>query len=97
MTTTNKGRDDAHDLQELKKPIGLSSRTKVPHRSTSELVDQLQDQIKAERAQAAARRAEKQCELSAALREIAKLNYRIAKRDREEAFAKAPSPSLMMH
>jgi hypothetical protein len=31
------------------------------------------------------------------LREIAELRYDIARRDREAAFAAAPSPSIMMH
>jgi hypothetical protein len=31
------------------------------------------------------------------LRDNAELRYEIAKRDREAAFARAPSPSTMMH
>jgi hypothetical protein len=59
--------------------------TRSALRSTSELVDQLQAQLKAERSQHAFDRA------------LAEARYEIAKRDREAAFAVAPSPSGIMH
>jgi hypothetical protein len=62
--------------------IGFQLGQRSAHRSTYELVDQLTDQIKAERAQAAARLAEKQRELTVALRDLAELRYELAKRDR---------------
>jgi hypothetical protein len=55
-------------------------------RATDEVVRQLQDQLAAAR-----------LELSQKEVEIAKLRYEMAKREREEAFAKVPSPSPMMH
>jgi hypothetical protein len=54
-------------------------------------------QLKAARAQAAAGLAEKQRELAIALKELADVRYELARRDTAEAFAKAPSPSTMMH
>jgi hypothetical protein len=77
--------------------IGFQFGQRSAHRSTSELVDQLQDQIKAERAQAAVKLAEKQRELTAALHDLAEARYELAKRDREDAFAAGPSPSTMVH
>jgi hypothetical protein len=39
----------------------------------------------------------KERELTAALRELAEVRYELAERDREEAFANAPSPSTSLH
>jgi excinuclease UvrABC nuclease subunit len=66
-------------------------------RSTSELVDQLQDQLQAQRDQHRFDLAEKKRDLAAALRELAEARYELARRDRIEAFAHAPSPSAMLH
>jgi hypothetical protein len=53
-------------------------------------VDQLQDQLAAERKQYAFKLAEKD-------RELAELRYQLAKRDREDVFAQLPSPSKCFH
>ena len=59
---------------------------KSAHRLTSELVDQLQEQLAVAR-----------LELSQKEVELTKLKYEMAKREREKAFAEAPSPSGMVH
>jgi hypothetical protein len=41
--------------------------------------------------------AEKQRELTIALKELPEARYELARRDTQEAFAAAPSPSAMMH
>jgi ribosomal protein L29 len=66
-------------------------------RSTNELVDQLQEQLWRERAQHAFNLAENERELKAALRELAEVRCELARRDRSEAFARAPSPSTSLH
>jgi hypothetical protein len=66
-------------------------------RPTSGLVDQLQQQLRAERAKHRYNMAEKEHELTVALKELAEARYELAKRDRETAFTRAPSPSTMMH
>jgi hypothetical protein len=58
-------------------------------RATNEIVDQLQDQLAAERKQYAFKLAEN--------RELAELRYQLAKRDREDVFAQLPSPSKCFH
>jgi hypothetical protein len=50
-----------------------------------------------QRAQHAFNLAEKQRELTTALKELAEVRYELANRDREEAFARAPTPSAMVH
>jgi hypothetical protein len=65
-------------------------------RSTSELVDQLQERLRTS-AQHRFNLAEKERQLSVALRELDEARYELARRDREEAFARAPSPSTMTH
>ena len=59
------------------------------------VVDQLQQQPRAECAQLRFNLAEKERELKAALRELAEVRYELAKRDR--AFGRAPNPSTMTH
>jgi hypothetical protein len=54
------------------------------------VIDKLREQVRSERTQHAFKLAEKE-------RELAELRYELAKRDREEAFARAPSPSTIMH
>jgi hypothetical protein len=63
-------------------------------RSISELVDQLQDQLQAERAQHRCALTLKEQELAEALRELAEARFQLA---RIEAFANAPSPSAMLY
>ena len=61
MTTTN---EDANNLQNKDSRIRFQLRQRSAHRSTNELVDQVMDQLKAERAQAAFKLAVKQKELN---------------------------------
>jgi hypothetical protein len=63
-------------------------------RSTSELVDQLQEQLRIERAQHRFNLAEKEKEIAILLRELAEMRLQLA---RFGAFASAPSPSAMVH
>jgi hypothetical protein len=58
-------------------------------RTTNDLVDQLQETLRAERTQYAFKLAEKQRELTAALRDVAALRYQIAHRDTQDAFPRA--------
>jgi hypothetical protein len=64
---------------------------------TIDTVDQLQEQLQRERSQHAFDNAYHQEQITLLLQEIAELRYDIARRDREKAFAEAPSPSAMMH
>jgi hypothetical protein len=57
----------------------------------------LREQLRSERAQHRFNLAEKDRELAVALRELAEARYELARRDRIEAFARAPSPSAMLH
>jgi hypothetical protein len=50
-----------------------------------------------ERAQHAFNRTENERGLKAALRELAEVRYELARRDRSETFARAPSPSTSLH
>jgi hypothetical protein len=59
-------------------------------RETDSVIEQLRDQLQRERKQHAFKLAEKE-------RELAELRYQLAKRDREEAFAAVPCPSMMVH
>jgi hypothetical protein len=54
--------------------------------NAADIVDQLRDQLAAARA-----------ELTSVKHELAELRYQIAKRERELAFAPAPSPSTILH
>ena len=65
-------------------------------RSTDELVDQLQETLRRERAQHAYNM-QKEQELALVLRELAEARYELAKRDTVLAFAAAPSPSTRLH
>lgn len=73
--------------------IGVASAL----RKTNDLVNQLQEQLKAERAQHRFNPAEKERELTILLKELSELRYELAHRDTFDAFARAPSPSRMMH
>jgi hypothetical protein len=66
-------------------------------RSTNEMVEQLQEQLRKERAQHRFDLAEKDRELALVLRELAEARYELARRDTAAAFANAPSPSAMLH
>jgi hypothetical protein len=66
-------------------------------RSTGETLEQLQEQLRAEKAQRAFDNAHFQEQISFLLRDNAELRLEIARRDREAAFAAVPSPSGMMH
>jgi len=66
-------------------------------RSTNEIVEQLQQQIAAERAQHAFNMEMMHKENLKLVRENVGLRLDIARRDREAAFAQAPSPSGMVH
>jgi hypothetical protein len=62
-------------------------------RATSDPVDQLQEQLRTEHAHHGFNLVEKETILA---RELAEVRYELARRDRMEAFACAPSPSTMM-
>jgi hypothetical protein len=66
-------------------------------RSTSDTVEQLIEQLKAEQAQHDFDNRYWQEQLALLSRELAEARYEIAKRDREKAFEVAPSPSGMVH
>lgn len=66
-------------------------------RSTDEMVEQLQEQLRKERAQHAFNLAQKESELALVLRELAEARYELARRDTAAAFANAPSPSPSLH
>jgi Skp family chaperone for outer membrane proteins len=73
-------------------------------RSTDEIVEQLrarirqlEERLQAERSQHAFAIEEMQRQIIELLRDLAEERYKSARRDREEAFARAPSPSTMMH
>ena len=61
------------------------------------MLDQLKAQLRAERAQHAFNVAELERQLLVLLRELAEARLEIARRNRRETFAAAPSPSGMMH
>lgn len=77
--------------------IAFQFGSKSALRATNELVDQLQEQIRTERAQHRFNMAEQQKELAIALRELAELRLELARRDREAAFAAAPNLSGTLH
>jgi uncharacterized small protein (DUF1192 family) len=66
-------------------------------RSTSDVVDQLQQELHAEREQHAFDVAELEKKIAMLLRDLARARYELAQRDMIDAFANAPSPSAMMH
>jgi prefoldin subunit 5 len=61
------------------------------------MVDQLSKQLRREKEQRAFDHKYYQDQISLLSRELAELRYEIAKRDREKAFAEAPSPSTRVH
>jgi hypothetical protein len=66
-------------------------------RSTGETLEQVQEQLRAEREQRAFDHRYCQEQIALLSRELAEARYEIAKRDREKAFAEAPSPSTSLH
>jgi hypothetical protein len=66
-------------------------------RATGETVEQLQEQLRREREQRAFDHRYFQEQIALLSRELAEARYELARRDREKAFAEAPSPSAMMH
>jgi hypothetical protein len=66
-------------------------------RSTGEKLEQVQEQLRRERSQRAFDHSYYQEQIALLSRELAEARYEIAKRDREKAFAEAPSPSGMLH
>jgi hypothetical protein len=66
-------------------------------RSTGETLEQVQEQLRAERSQRAFDNAHFQEQISFLLHDHAELRLENTRRDREAAFAQAPSPSTMMH
>jgi hypothetical protein len=78
----------------LKKPreglLAFRLGTTAALRETDSVIEQLREQLRSERTQHASKLAEKE-------RELAELRYELARRDREEAFARPSSPSTMVH
>jgi len=65
-------------------------------RSTSDIIDQLQAELEAERKQhKLVTELEKQ--IATLLRDLMQARYELARRNMIDAFANAPSPSAMMH
>jgi hypothetical protein len=62
-----------------------------------EMVEQLSEQLKKERAQHKFDLTEKDRELALVLRELAEARYELARRDTAAAFINAPSPSPSLH
>jgi hypothetical protein len=66
-------------------------------RTTSEVVEQLSEQLRKERAQHRFDLAEKEKELALMLRELSELRLELARRETIAAFALASSPSASLH
>jgi hypothetical protein len=66
-------------------------------RSTNEVVEQLQEQLRAAHEQNAFNCREYEKQIATLLHDLLEAKYELAKRDREIAFAAAPSPSAMVH
>ena len=66
-------------------------------RSTSDVVDQLQAQLDAERKQHAFDVAESEKQIAILLRDLMQAKYELAQRNMVEAFANALSPSARVH
>jgi hypothetical protein len=66
-------------------------------RSLSELVDQLQEQLRAAHAQNAFNCSEYEKQIALLLHDLAEAKYELARRDARDALAGAPSPSEMTH
>ena len=66
-------------------------------RSTSDVIDQLQAQLEAERKQHKFNVTELEKQIATLLRDLMQARYELARRNMVDAFANAPSPSLMKH
>jgi ribosomal protein L9 len=66
-------------------------------RSTSDMVDQLQAQLEAERKQHAFDVAESEKQIAILLRDLMQARCELAQRNMIDAFAKVASPSAMVH
>jgi hypothetical protein len=66
-------------------------------RATSDVIDQLQAELEAERKQHAFDVAELEKQVAMLLRDLMEARYELARRNMVDAFANAPSPSAMMH
>jgi hypothetical protein len=66
-------------------------------RSTSDVIDQLQAQLEAERKQHAFNVAELERQVATLLKDLLQARLELARRNMVDAFASAPSPSAMMH
>jgi ribosomal protein L9 len=66
-------------------------------RSTSDLVNQLQAQLDAERRQHAFDNAESEKQIAILLRDLMQAKYEIAQRNLIETFSKMESPSASLH
>ena len=71
---------------------GVSIEFAMTAEGQKQLVDQLQEQLRRERAQHRYNLAEKERELALVLRELAEARLELARRDRIEAFARAAEP-----
>jgi hypothetical protein len=77
--------------------FGQSVGRQVGIRASDETVEQLAEQLRREKEQRAFDHRYYQEQIALLSRQLAEARYEIAKRDREAAFARAPSPSTMMH
>jgi ribosomal protein L9 len=66
-------------------------------RSTSDVIDQLQAQLEAERKQHKFNVTELEKQIATLLRDLMQARYELARRNMVDAFANAPSPLAMMH
>ena len=66
-------------------------------RSASDVIDQLQAQLEAERKQHKFNVTELEKQIAMLLRDLMQARYELARRNMVDAFASAPSPSAMMH
>ena len=66
-------------------------------RSTSDVVDQLQAQLEAERKQHAFNVAELEKQIAILIRDLMHAKYELAQRNLVETFSKMESPSAMLH
>jgi len=66
-------------------------------RSASDVVDQLQAQLEAERKQHALNIAELERQVATLLKDLLQARLELARRNMVDAFASAPSPSAMTH
>jgi hypothetical protein len=66
-------------------------------RSTNDVIDQLQQQLDAERKQHAFDNAESEKQIAILIRDLMQAKYELAQRNVIETFSKMESPSAMVH